>query len=288
MSQSERGSDVRAAPVIPNTPATVATGRRARVPAVAVSVALLPVLFMIWYLTTSAGLIAPILLPAPAAVLEAVPEVLGGRSFPRHMTRTVSEIVIGFVLGGALGFGLGLLLGSSARLRRAYLPFLSALQAVPKVILAPLIIAWFGFGISGKIAQAALACFYAVFITTLSGLELADADAVRLLRSLQASTWQVMRRARIPSALPAIFGGLQIGATTAIIGAIVSEFVGADAGLGFLMLRYRSSFDTASVWVLIGCFLLFGVVSYLLLAFAERRIVFWRRPGLTRADLEQG
>lgn len=261
-------------------------GRGLRVPPVVVSVLVAPLLLALWWLVTAAELVAPILLPGPADVWEAIPRVVTSRGFLGDLQRTVTEIVLGFALGASVGFGLGLLLGSSPRLRAAYLPLLSALEAVPTVILAPLIIAWFGFGIDGKVVQAAIACFYAVFITTLSGLSLAEPEAVQLMRSLRASSWQVLRKVKVPAALPAIFGGLQLGATTAIIGAIVSEFVGADAGLGFLMLRYRSSFDTPAVWVLIFIFLLFGIVSYLLLRGLEHRIVFWRRGAAARPDLE--
>ena len=158
---------------------------------------------------------------------------------------------------------------------------------MPTVILAPLIIAWFGFGMDGKIVQATIACFYAVCITTLSGLSLSEPDSISLVRSLKASKWQIMSKVKIPFALPVIFGGLQMGATAAIIGAIVSEFVGADRGLGFLMLRYRSGYDTAAVWVLIFVFLLFGLVTYLLLWFAERKVVFWRRSEINRPDLDK-
>lgn len=260
---------------------------RVRVSAYVVSALLAPVLFAGWWWTTALELVPAILLPSPAAVWDAVPRVLGAGGFWGNFRRTSTEILFGFALGGSIGFALGLLLGASTRLRSAYLPFLSALQAVPKVILAPLIIAWFGFGLEGKVVQAGIACFYAVFVTTLSGLELAEPESIQLMRSLKASGWQIMRKVKIPSALPAIFGGLQLGATTAIIGAIVSEFVAADAGLGFLMLRYRSSFDTPAVWVLIFVFLLFGMTSYLLLWAAERKIVFWRRSSVARPDLEQ-
>lgn len=216
-----------------------------------------------------------------------MPRVIGANGFAGQVFRTVSEIVLGFALGGLIGFALGLLLGSSIRLRTAYLPFLSALEAIPTVILAPVIITWFGFGLEGKVFQAAIACFYAVFITTLSGLGLAEPNSVQLMRSLCASKWQIMRMLKIPAALPVIFGGLQLGATTAIIGAIVSEFVGSDAGLGYLLQRYRSGFDTPAVWVIIGIFLIFGLLAYFILWFAERKIVFWRAAAISRPDLEK-
>jgi NitT/TauT family transport system permease protein len=274
-------------------PATEArTGRQAersrlRISPYLVSALFAPALLGLWFYLTETGAVAPILLPSPEAVWSAVPRVMGADGFSDHVTRTVSEIVLGFALGGSVGFALGLLLGSSLRLRKAYLPLLSALEAVPTVILAPLVIAWFGFGLDGKVVQAAVACFYAVFITTLSGLELAEPEAIALMRSLRASTWQILRKVKVPSALPVIFGGLYLGATTAIIGGIVSEFVGADLGLGFLLLRYRSSFDTPAAWVLIFTFLILGLIAYGIIWAVERRVVFWRRSEIVRADLEQ-
>jgi NitT/TauT family transport system permease protein len=273
------GTIERPAPTLAGAPAP--PRRRRRWSPYWLSAAVAPVLFLIWYFSAQAELVAPILLPAPADVWEAAPRVYGADGFSDHASRTVGEILLGFALGATIGFCLGVLLGSSSRLRAAYLPLLSALEAVPTVILAPLAIAWFGFGLDGKVVQAAIACFYAVFITTLSGLEMAESDSISLMRSLRASRWQILRKVKIPFALPVIFGGLQMGATTAIIGAIVSEFVGADRGLGFLMLRYRSSYDTPAVWVLIFVFLAFGLIAYFLIWAAERRIVFWRRPEST-------
>jgi NitT/TauT family transport system permease protein len=237
--------------------------------------------------TTVTNSVPAILLPTPESVWEAFPKVLGGNNFGDQVLRTLTEIVGGFGLGAAVGFFLGVLLSSSRRLRAAYLPFLSALEAIPTVILAPIIIAWIGFGVEGKILQAAIACFYAVFITTLSGLGLAEPNSVNLLRSLRATKWQTMVKLRIPNALPVIFGGLQLGATTAIIGAIVSEFIGATGGLGYLMLRYRSGFDTASYWVIIFLFLIIGLVVYLTIWYIEKRVVFWRSVEVTRPDLEK-
>lgn len=251
------------------------------------TVGLLPVILLVWWLATRTGAVPSILLPTPMSVLEAFPRVISADRFGSQVLRTMTEIIAGFSLGATIGFFLGVLLSSSTRLRAAYLPFLSALEAIPTVILAPVIIAVVGFGIEGKIIQAAIACFYAVFITTLSGLGLAEPNAVNLMRSLRATRWQTMVRLRIPTALPVIFGGLQLGATTAIIGAIVSEFIGATGGLGYLMLRYRSSFDTPAYWVIIFIFLLIGLLTYLLIWWVEKRFVFWRDTTITRPDLEK-
>ncbi len=252
-----------------------------------VTAALFPIIFLVWTLATALELLHPILLPGPEAVLTSIPRVLGAETFASNAFRTIGETIAGFGLGGGIGFLLGLLLGSSDVLRAAYLPALSALEAVPTVIIAPLIIAWFGFGFEGKAVQAAIACFYAVFITTLSGLSLATASSMSLMKSLGASKLQTLFKVRIPSALPVIFGGLQLGATTAIIGAIVSEFVGADGGLGFLLLRYRSSYDTPGAWVIILCFLVIGVSAYLIIWFLERKIVFWRAAEASSRGIEK-
>jgi len=253
-----------------------------------VTVAIAPLILLAWWLaTTVTRSVSPILLPTPESVWAAFPRVVGAMGFGDQVVRTLIEIAGGFLLGGAIGFGLGILLSTSNRLRGAYLPFLSALEAIPTVIIAPIIIAWIGFGIEGKILQAAIACFYAVFITTLSGLGLAEPNAINLMRSLRASRWQIMTKVRIPTALPVIFGGLQLGATTAIIGAIVSEFIGSTGGLGYLMIRYRGGYDTAAYWVIIFIFLVIGLTVYLTIWYIEKKVVFWRDVSITRPDLEK-
>jgi len=267
--------------------APAAQASRRRVTPYALTGGLLPVILFVWWLVTATDTVPPILLPGPMDVLEAFPRVISADGFGAQVTRTLSEILGGFALGATVGFFLGVALSSSTRLRSAYLPFLSALEAIPTVILAPIIIAIVGFGVEGKVIQAAIACFYAVFITTLSGLGLAEPNAVNLMRSLRASRWQTMVRLRIPTAMPVIFGGLQLGATTAIIGAIVSEFIGATGGLGYLMIRYRSGFDTAAYWVIIFIFLVIGLLAYLLIWWLEKRFVFWRDSAITRPDLEK-
>ena len=246
-----------------------------------------PIILFVWWAVTVTRYVSPILLPTPESVWEAFPRVMFADGFADQVMLTLTEIAGGFALGATIGFLLGMLLSSSSRLRAAYLPALSALEAIPTVILAPIIIAWVGFGVEGKIMQAALACFYAVFITTLSGLGLAEPNAVNLMRSLKASRWQTMIKLRVPTALPVIFGGLQLGATTAIIGAIVSEFIGSTGGLGYLMIRYRGGFDTAAYWVIIFFFLAIGLAVYLIIWSAEKKFVFWRNSAIIRPDLEK-
>jgi len=244
---------------------------------VVLSAALAPVFILMWVAVRQLDLVHPILLPEFSRAASALVRVVTADQFGRHLGRTLSEITLGFGLGCAVGLFLGVALSSFPLLRRAYFPLLAGFEAIPGIVLAPVVITWLGFGLSGKVVQAAIACFFPVFVTTLVGLSLVSENELKLMRMLRASRWTVMRELRLRLALPAIFGGLKIAITMATIGSIVSEFVGSDAGLGYLLLRYKGGYDTAAMFALIFIFGLIGVVSFLLLEFAERRIVFWRK-----------
>lgn len=248
-------------------------GRRGTVLA---SILLLPIVIGLWLLLTSSGFIHPILLPPPGEVLGSTLELVTAPTFLDHFSRTISEIALGYGIGVAIGFSLGVALSSFPLLRRAYFPLVAGFEAIPGIVLAPIVITWFGFGIESKIVQAVIACFFPVFITTLAGLAMSSDDEIKLMRSLLASRWQIFRKLRLPNALPAIFGGLKIAITTAIIGAVVSEFVAADKGLGFLLLRYKASFETSTVFSLIFMFAIIGTASFLLIEFLERKLIYWR------------
>lgn len=242
------------------------------------SILVAPALIGLWLLARRFDLVHSILLPDFAETVAAFRDVVSADAFPMHLRRTVSAILLGYLLGCTVGLALGIGLSSFPLLRKAYFPLLAGFEAIPGIVLAPVIITWLGFGMSGKVVQAAIACFFPVFVTTLVGLSMVSDNELRLMRILRASRWQAFLQLRIRSALPAIFGGLKIAITTATIGAVVSEFVGADAGLGFLMLRYKASYDTESTFALIFIFGVIGSVSFLLLELLERKIVFWRSP----------
>jgi NitT/TauT family transport system permease protein len=244
----------------------------------AVTIAIAPLLLGVWLLVRQLDLIHPILLPELMDVVRGMREVVTTDGFFGHVIRTLSEIALGFLLGCLIGLGLGIGLSFSPLLRRAYFPLLAGFEAIPGIVLAPVIITWLGFGLSGKVVQASIACFFPVFVTTLVGLSMVSENELKLMRILKASQWKVMWELRMRSALPAIFGGLKIAITMATIGAVVSEFVGSDAGLGYLLLRYKGGYDTPAMFVLIFIFGLIGVASFLLLEFLERKIVFWREP----------
>jgi NitT/TauT family transport system permease protein len=240
------------------------------------AVALLPALAGVWMLVTSLELVSPALFPELDRTVEAFENLVTSDGFARHLGRTAAEIAIGFGIGALIGFALGLTLAASPLLRKAYFPLVSGFVSIPYVVFTPVAITWFGFGIGSKIAIAVLISFFPVLITTLVGLEAATEPELRLMRSLQASRRQIFFEVRLKNALPAIFGGLKIAMTLAIVGAIVGEFIGSDAGLGYLLLAYRAQFDVATVFAIIALFAIIATVSFTLLELVERRVVFWK------------
>lgn len=246
--------------------------RVARYMTVLVGIALLG----IWQLLVSLKALPAILLPDVRAVLAALPALVSSETFPKHLLRTVGEFLLGFGIAGVSAILVAFLLSAYPLLRRAYFPLLAVLGALPIVIFAPVVISWLGFGIASKIATAAIYAFYPIFIATLSGLEAVSADAVRLMRSLRASQWQLFWNLRVPTALPVIFGGLKVGLSSAIIGATVAELIGSNAGLGYLLLLYQNNFDMATVFALILVFVAIGVTSLAILELIEGKIVYWR------------
>lgn len=229
-----------------------------------------------WQTVTSMKLIHKIILPAPEAVLAATPELLFDPDFGGHFAITMVEILVGFVLGSALGLGMGLVMAMSPMLRKAFFPMAVAFQATPRVILAPLVIAWFGFGYESKVIQAIILSFFPVLINTLVGLLLTEENAIKLMRSLGATRWQTFRMLRFPDALPTIFAGVKTALTFSMIGAIISEFVGAESGLGYLLAKYNYELRIPEVYVLIIVLSLLGVALFLAIEWLDSKLVFWR------------
>lgn len=190
---------------------------------------------------------------------------------------TAGEALSGLLLACLLGIGLGVLLHLSPLLRDATLPVVVASQAVPTVVLAPLLVIAFGFGMTTKVLIVAIACFFPVVIGTFDGLRSADPQLVQLLRSLGAGRWKIMRLAELPSALPRLLGGVRIAATWAFIAAVFAEYAGSDAGLGYLIARGTPTFDTSRVYAAILILTAGSLALYGLMALIERKAVPWER-----------
>ena len=227
-----------------------------------------------WKLLVVIGGYPPFILPAPEVVgARLVGAWLDGTIAP-HALRTLTEIALGFSIGATTALVIGYLLARLPLFERLLSPYLVAAQAMPILAIAPLLALWFGPGIGAKVVICALIVFFPVAIATMVGIRAVDARLLELAHSLRATRRQVVTTLEIPAALPSIFGGLRVGVTLAVVGAIVGEWVGADRGLGLLINIARGAlFDIPLMFATLVTIALLGVVLYGLVVFAERLLV---------------
>jgi putative hydroxymethylpyrimidine transport system permease protein len=235
-----------------------------------------------WELYARLGGVSDLILPAPSEVAQALWD--DRALLWSNLLVTAQEVALGILVALVLGFALAVALHLSGTLRRSLYPLLVASQAVPVVIIAPLLVVWFGFGIVPKLAIIALVCFFPVVVTTLDALRGVDPDQLKLLRTLDASRWQAFRWAEAPAALPAALSGAKIAVAVAVIGAVFAEYVGSSEGLGHLMLQAIPQLETARAYAAVVLLAAFAVALFGALAAAERRLVPWarRRPAGAR------
>jgi NitT/TauT family transport system permease protein len=214
------------------------------------------------------------LLPAPTAILSRMADTPG---LLWSATRvTLVEVAVGFVAGVAIGLALALPIAYSAAVRSTLYPLIVASQAVPKIAIGPLLVLWLGLGMMPKLAIVALMVFFPVVVTAAEGFSSVDRNLLDLLRSVDAGQWQIFRRVRLPHALPQIFSGLKIGITLAVVGAVVGEWIGADNGLGYLLLQANTQLDSTLLFSALFLLVLLGVVLFILVEVAERLLLPWR------------
>lgn len=212
----------------------------------------------------------------PTLVAERLFEVfVGGEIYP-HILVTMQEVVIGYAIGAVFGLAIGFVLGRSKILSKIFQPFIIAFYSIPKIALAPLFIVWFGLGIESKIAVVVLATFFLVFFNTYSGLLNVNEELVQLARLMNASWAQTIRRVILPASAGQIFIGLKTAVPYAFIGAVIGEYIGADAGLGYFVLYSSQTFDAPSMFsgIVVLVALVFG--ANLILDAIEKRVMVWR------------
>lgn len=222
------------------------------------------------------------LLPTPGRVAERFVSAVRDGSLGMHVVVTLREVFGGLALGLSVAVVLGYLLAKSRVAERILSPYLVASQAVPIVALAPLLVIWFGAGPLSKVLVCALTLFFPVLINTIVGIRSVDVELRDLMRSLQASRWQTFRLLELPAALPVLFGGLKVGVTLSVIGAVVSEFVGADRGLGFLVNLARGLFDTPLMFVALVTLMVIALALYGIVSGLESLLLRWRWPEESR------
>jgi len=235
----------------------------------------------LWQIATAFDLVSSIVLPTPietfSDMLFVGKNLLTGDYMLPALWITSKEVFYGFVLAMTLGFSLGILVGETAFGERAIMPYLVALDTMPKVAFAPLFIAWLGFGIESKVALAAFIATFPIVVGTAAGLHAADENSRMLFKTMGASRLQTLFKMKLPMGLPQIFTGLKIGAVGVMAGAITAEFLGGGKGFGELIRVAASQLNTPRVFSLILYLSLLGLALYALVSFAQRKIVFWQR-----------
>jgi NitT/TauT family transport system permease protein len=231
----------------------------------------------LWQLVTALRIYPVFIIPPPIDVLNTLINGLRDGSLLYHASVTISQMLIGLGIGAAVGITLGYLLGKSALMENALSPIVLAFQSTPVVAYAPLLVIWFGSGTTSKIIICALIVFFPLLMNTLVGVRGVPADERDLMRLYAASRWQMFIKLEVPSALPVLLGGLKVSATLAVIGAVVGEFIGANAGLGFLINLSRSQYNTPMVFVCVLLLALIARTMYGLISLLEARLLRYRR-----------
>lgn len=240
----------------------------------------------VWSLSIRWFSVPNYILPTPSAVLAAMRVGYLEGSYWPHVFFTLQNIVVGYACGCVLAIALGALLAESRNFERFVYPYIIALQSMPKVALAPLIIVWFGFGNLSKIIMVALICFFPLFINTSVGIKQTPPHLVNMMRVFSASRAEVFFRVKLRAALGHIFAGLQIGIVLGLIGEVVAEFVASTRGLGYLIATSQANFDVATMFAALAGLVAIGVAGTQLVRAIHRRVIFWeaKPPGDTVAE----
>ena len=237
------------------------------------ALALITLLIVLWQVIVVSRRVPEWLLPSPARILQTLIQAAPG--LVPHVGQTLLETFWGLLLALVTGIVLAFAIDLSPVLRRALYPLLVASQTVPIIALAPLLVVWFGFGIVAKVVVVALVCFFPIAINMADGLRATDPEHVALLRVMGAGRGQIFRTVRLPSALPSFFSGLKIAVTYSVIGAIISEWIGASRGLGIYMIRSAGAFRTAQLFAAIIVTSLLSIALFLLVSGLERLLLPW-------------
>ncbi len=235
----------------------------------------LSVILAAWSYATGPGGLPPYLLPAPSAVAQALWSGLASGEFWPHIVFTMSSTLIGYAIGSILAIVAGVLVAESQLFERFVFPYIVAIQATPKVALAPLILVWFGFGLASKVVLVALICFFPLLVNTIGGIRRTDPELVAMARSFSRPSWWIFLHIKLPAAAGAIFAGLEIGIVLALIGAVVGEFVAAERGVGYLIGAATVNMNVAAMFAGVLILAVFGVFSSFAVRAVQRRVVFW-------------
>jgi NitT/TauT family transport system permease protein len=239
----------------------------------------LAILIALWELALAVDYVSESILPHPKDIVVSFWELITSGFVWDDVAATLWESVAGFGLGSALGLALAIPSGLSPMMRKMLGPYAVALQVTPRIAIAPLIIAWAGFGYSSKIWIAAIIAFFPVYVNALTGILTVDEDAREMFRSLGASRWQTFMHLMVPGSLPVMFAGLKTAAGLSLVGAVVGEFISAERGLGVLVQQFSSQLAIADAFAVILMLMFLGLLLYAAMEWLERTTVFWLHDG---------
>jgi NitT/TauT family transport system permease protein len=256
----------------------------------AVQIIFVAVVFIgFWDLLTRSGLVSPIILPTPAETLNDLifvgQNLLSGGYMAGALWTTVKTVLYGFALAITIGFTLGIIVGETAFGERAIMPYLVAIDTMPKVAFAPLFVAWLGFDIQSKVALAAFIATFPIVVGTAAGLHAADENARMLFKTMGASRWQTLFKMKLPTGLPQIFTGLKIASVGVMAGAITGEFLGGGKGFGELIRVAASQLNTPRVFSLIIYLSLVGLALFAATVWMQRWLVFWKKERVSTGEI---
>lgn len=280
VAQADISPDAALQAAVEDAPTTAPASGRAGLNGSVIAGIGLVVLIALWIFSVRVLRVPPYILPSPQAVLNALWSGLAidpanPRGYYLPLWSTLSNAAAGFGIGTALGLVLGSLMAESRTVEKLLMPYAFALQSLPKVAIAPLVVIWFGFGDGSKVAIAALLAFFPVLINSFTGLRSVEPEKLDLMRSLSATRFETYRIVKLPNAAPFIFAGLDMAVVYALLGAIVAEFLGAQQGMGVVITQAQSVSDVAGVFAALVILGVLGIALHGSVRRLEHRVVHW-------------
>ena len=249
--------------------------RRRRRRAVAVPLATTLGILLVWQLVVVFGIVPNFLLPSPVQVVYAIVEDAG--LLAMHSVATLQEAFLGLAIGTAVGFGVAVLMDRFETFNLALNPIITISQTIPTVAVAPLLVLWFGYGLAPKVVLVVISTFFPITVSLVSGFRSVDPDLVDLMRTMNASRWQIFWKVKLPAAADQFFSGLRISATYAIVGAVIAEWLGGFSGLGVYMTRVRKSFAYDRMFAVIILISALSLALMGLVDWLQRVTMPWKR-----------
>ena len=253
--------------------------RRKYVSRIGLAIASLITFLVLWQGVVWMGGYPIFILPPPIAVTERLCGLVADGALWHHTWVTLREVLMGLGLGALVAVLLGYGLAHFPLAERLLSPYVVASQSIPVVAVAPLVVIWFGTGMLSKVVVCALTVFFPILVNTVVGVRSVERGLHDLMRALEATRWQMVWMLEVPAALPVLLGGLKVGATLAVIGAVVGEFVASSEGLGYLLKQGQQLYDTPLIFVGIGTLMVLAQALYGIVALAERILLRWRVEG---------